>query len=764
MTLPPDDDWSDDRLDAAFAARAAATPATPVELADEVHRRIATAERLRVRWPWLAGAAAAVAIVVIVAGSSLIVSPQPSPSIPAAAASGQPPASSLPPDPSIDLLAALGGTRTVSEAIEVRDTGDDRELAIDGFLSPVPEGVRCRAEIGPVNPTLLKCPLDMQWLMEEPEQPFPSSPDGPATRLSFALVDAPVFAAFGEANMSPVPVVLIGHFNDRRANLCDRLRYCLETFMVDRVVEVDGEELEVSTARRITTTTKDLADDVDALAIGAAPGAIVVSRQLLGVGDAIDIEPVLANDGVVPNWDPSAPFWLVTAVDLADDVPIARTFGLIDGSNWFAEITNESAIYLERTGPPPASGAPPVMPSGDPSAFDGAPTSILGIPVRDIPSIQRDRAAAMDQLGRDEFAIRAWYLGPNPAVSCTEAPPPIREPRPPCDEARHWLLDDPSQFGVEPGQSRSNPSLDHYTPVLNPLLPIDVAFEVGETWREGVPSPRPVIVLGHFADHRVDTYAGNLYFVIDALAWTPDRSIGSFDRVVRLTTSATEDVGAVLDRIVAVDPRVAVATWVAVADAADFVRMDRRTTQMPEFASGAPVWMVARLIHDQRDDRERLGVVWGFTADNGSRVWFEECPDCSPDLGTTLDIVDLDENTPLVRVFDYSQAITSVGRATGLSGLSWQQPHGNTTDFLDVAQGRTPREVVLRWMSPADCPGPWNITVHRVDDERFDGNDIYISPSIRGEGCEGETITRRIVIEFEDPVDIDRIEGPSCCG
>ena len=116
-------------------------------------------------------------------------------------------------------------------------------------------------------------------------------------------------------------------------------------------------------------------------------------------------------------------------------------------------------------------------------------------------------------------------------------------------------------------------------------------------------------------------------------------------------------------------------------------------------------------------------------------------------------------NTPLVRVYDYDQSIVVVGPANGLSGLDWQKPEGNATDYLDFARGRTSRELVLRWRSPSTCDVPWDVTVRRSEEYG-----IYISPSIRGEGCSGETVTRRIVIEFEDPVDMDRIQGPSCCG
>ena len=774
MTTPPGGDWGDDRLDAAFTARAAAAPATPSDLADEVLASTVRSDRRARPWPGLAVSGAVATLVVVLAGSLLLKENGPAPG-----ASNSPASTHAAPtdEPQLAILEAFGDPLTVTEALEVRDgQHGDREIAVRGFLLLGPT-LACGV-LGHQNPIIRRCTASA-GVMEHPAEQVEvatdqgvvqvTRPGEPSFHASFTLVGEPQLPtpAGGDASTS-WPVVLIGHFHDRRAAQCEaeqreaeQREACGRSFVVDRVVEVNGDPLPVSTHRLTSAATKDSAGVVDALAIGAAPESIVVSRQLLEVGDLEGVEPVLANDATISAWgDRSAPFWLVTTVDLADDVPIARTFALIDGSDWFAEVTAEGAVYLERSAPEPSAQAQPNLPSADPSTFDGAPTSILGIPVRGISSIQRDRAAAMDELGRTEFAIRAWYQAPNPAVVCDELPPQIHEPRPPCDEARHWLLDDPSQLGHEPGQLRLNPALDHYTPVINPLLPIDVAFDVGETWSGGMPSPRPVIVLGHFNDHRVDTYAGNLYFVIDALAWTPDRPVGSLDTVVRLTATATEDVDAVLGRIAAINERDAVATWVTVADAADFVRIDGRSGSMPEFTTGAPVWMVARLVHDKRDGRQRLAVMWGWTADGGSRVWWEECPDCGPELGTTLDIVDLDANTPLVRVFDYDQAISSVGPATGLSGLSWQQPHGNATDWIDVAHGRTAREVVLRWFSPSCDDVTWNVKVHEYTE-----SEIYLSPYTRNEQCEGDDrVVRRILIEFEDPIDIETISGPSCCG
>jgi hypothetical protein len=750
----PESDWTEERLEAAFAARAAAAPTTPPQLGDDVLVHLPPRGSSGERWRWvsLIAAAIAVAVVVGIGGLPDAKPAQPGLAAPSAAASDSTSASDGPatPTPASAVLAALGDPLTVSEALAVRVSGDRyREIRVRGYLSHAPV-IYCPLVVGPGNPTIITCPANWQWLMEQLETIGSNGPAGPAIHASFALVEPPL--PLGQTSDPPVQVELIGHFNDRRASLCDAMNACEETFVVDRTLEVGGNPMPVRTINHTGRDLKDIDEDLDALVAGAAPGAVVLSRQVVEIKPSFAIEPVLADDPVLSAWDPAGPLWLVIAVDLRPAGAIARTFALIDGSDWFAEVTANGAKYLDRTAVTPSDGPQPQLPTGDPSAFDAAPTSMLGIPVRNIATLEAMRATSMDQLGRAEQAVRAWYLGPPPGISCTSIVPAIHPPTPPCDEARHWLLDDPHQYGVEQGQLRLNPAADHLPPVLNPLFAIDVAFDVGETWHDGVPVPRPVIVLGHFADHRVDTYAGNLYFVIDALAWTPNRPAGSLDSVVRLTSSATEDVAAVLGRIAEVAPKEAVATWVTVVDASDFAELDRRSMEMPEFTSGVPVWLVARLAPDERDGR--LAVEWAWTADHGQRVWRTECADCSPDLATTLDV---DVDGTLVRVFDYDQVITSAGTSDGLSGLDWHQPHGNATDSMDVARGRTDREVVLRWRTN-DCGATWSLTVGRFTEGR-----VYFSPSI-SEECNGDPVVLGIVLEFKDAVDIDKIDGPSCCG
>ena len=674
------------------------------------------------------------------------------------------------PDPTSALIAALGEPLTVQDALAVRDSvSPDREIVVNGFLSPLP-ALPCPAVLRPRNPTRIDCPASFQWLMAEPETVMTvgagtsngGPPKGPAFHPSLALVEAPTVPLPQDGGVTPPPVVLVGHFHDRRAVLCDPAdrATCRQTFVVDRVAAVNGAQLAPRTQRLSDAGPKDLEEDVDALVAGLAPDAIVESRQLVPIGQVIGIEPILANDDFIPFvGNPASLVWLVTAVDLRGGVPIARTFALIDGSNWFAEITADGAVMHERRGTVgPSDGVGPVAPSADPAAFDSAPDSILGIQVRDIATVNRDRRAVLDDLGRDEMAIRAWYVAPRADITCDEPIAAIHPPLPPCDGARHWLLDDPAQFGVEPGQSRRDP--ENWPTVLNPLLPVDVPFAAPSTWLGDVPNPQPVIVLGHFLDNRVDTYAGSNYFVIDALAWTPDGP-KPIDSVSRLTSAAAEDPSAVLARLAKASPSgAAVATWATVVDAADFAALEpRNAREMPEFTTGPPVWIVRRLVHGEMDGRQRLAIEWAYTADGGDRVWLTETPDSHVDLATTIDLSDLDARTSLVRVLDYDRQIASIRTTAGLGTLDWTRVGPDPLVGLDVARGRSDREVAIRWRG-SRCSSTWQIGVQNLPDGQ-----ILVEPRTFGGDCGNDAVVRRILITFDRPIDVDRIRtGDPCCG
>lgn len=408
-------------------------------------------------------------------------------------------------------------------------------------------------------------------------------------------------------------------------------------------------------------------------------------------------------------------------------------------------LASASAPGAQAPGASPTASA---IPSADPGAFASAPSSVLGMPVVTIAAVMEERQASLDSLGRDEFAIRAWYVAPDPEAVCDAPLPAIHEPTPPCDAGRAWLLDDPEQYGVAIGQPHGTRTF--LPSALNPLLPIDVPFAAPGTWQGGSPTPQPIVVLGHFEDNRVRVNAGNLYFVADALAWSPLGAPDSLDSIVRLTDQATEAPDRILARAAQVSPNVAIASWATVVASADFAKLDPDAAQsMPEFTTGAPVWIVRRLVPGVVDGRSRVAIEWAWTADHGARVWWTETPDSPPDLGTTLDLHGIDARTDEVRVFDYDEQIAGVRTVAGLGSVAWKDVLPGL-DGLQVARGRSSREVALRW-SAGRCHRDWRVLVEDIHGK------IHITAMTFGDPCENDLVKREIVIVFDQPVALDQI-------
>lgn len=387
-----DGDWDDDRLRAAFLARAATAPSPPADLALETVARL-DKPRQGFRWPALAAAGAAVALVALLGAGAALRPLQSGPSGTPGLTTGDPSATAS----TDDVLDAIRDPIDVAAALSVRDgsSGDrDREIQVKGFLSPL-FALPCPMNLETSNPTHVRCPESFQYVMEDPEPLAMSSaggfdlrpPVGPSFQPSFALVEPPLAPAGGDVGGSPVPVVVLGHFHDRRAVLCapaDRAT-CEGTFVVDRVVEVAGTAIPVKTIARTDAAPKDIEADVDALVGHVASKAIVESRRLVPIGEVIPLEPILTDDQVIPYVaNPRTIAWIITTADLVEGTPRARTFLLLDGSNWFAEVTADGAALLGRVLPTPAGSEQPGPTEPQPVATfeiadQGSPTNVVRV-------------------------------------------------------------------------------------------------------------------------------------------------------------------------------------------------------------------------------------------------------------------------------------------------------------------------------------------------------------------------------------------------
>jgi hypothetical protein len=361
-------DWTDERLAAAFAARAASTPPATADLTALMSAAFRAAPgRSTFGWPRLAaslvGAAAAVVLVALALAGPLITT-RPTGSGPVGSSGAATPAASGGPSTPGDAISDLTTHPiSVSQAIAVRDRGiDDRELAMAGYLSPSPI-IYCPARFSTPNPTLLECPESFSWLMEGDEQlqtrtgsgvPM-GPPTGPALHPSFALVTPPTRPTDGSELAPNASVVLIGHFDDRRARLCraetEAAIRCVDAFLVDRVALLDGLTQPIDT--RLDNTRYDAASqsevsvdprsavtEIDRLVQEEAPSDSILSRQLITGERLASVEPALRGT----TFAGADLIWLVTTLHVADDGPVSRTWLIVDGAT--------SSFEVSASGPP----------------------------------------------------------------------------------------------------------------------------------------------------------------------------------------------------------------------------------------------------------------------------------------------------------------------------------------------------------------------------------------------------------------------------
>jgi hypothetical protein len=516
-------DWPDERLASTFAARASGVR-VPTDLASETVALIRSTPRKRIartRLGLVFGIAAGLAIVTAL-GSASVLAPKPT-NVP-------PPAL-----PSVVELPMI----SVSEAIAVRDGGfDDREIAVSGwYASPGP--VPCPAppfDQRP-NPTRPWCPMTLTWLTEQREQP--KGPGSAALNPSLALVDASVLPNDADEVVS---VVFIGHFDDRRAEFCPAEEDCADTFVVDRIDQVDGRDIPTSSVREVevivngTTAALDPVQtemSIDSAVKRVDPGLQVLSRRLLTPDRLALSEPSYATTS--PRLGALVPelVWLVVALPQLNSAgrAVARTFLVPDvaiGS--IVEITREGEVLARPTATPNPSPRPTAAP----------PTTVVGQPISVAEAIER-RDGHLDDT---EIAVHASWVDHSASLRC--GPRLVRAS--PLEGCRWIRLFDESPTDPDGLDDPNGPELQ---PVL------DAAAFVAPGLALPANDATEVIAIGHFDDHRAGSCMANgcrFLFVVDALldpsnpeldveaieAFRPDRSataVASTTEVLRFASS-----------------------------------------------------------------------------------------------------------------------------------------------------------------------------------------------------------------------------------
>lgn len=362
MTQP---EWDDERLAATFHDRFDG-PA-PDGVARSIQDAIAgvTPDQSRSRrgdaktWAGSVAAVLVVAVSAAVVGSMLLRpagAPVASSSGATSTADPSTPGTTPVPATGADVPASVQGMDvvTVSDALAVRDGGvDDRELAVSGWFTPIGP-IPCPYPGELTSPIQLRCPDSMVWMTEAPEALFHRTansetmkpPDGPGLNPDLDGIDrqwVPSQPAVGES--VPVAVVFVGHFDDRRAELCPAAEQaeCRDRFVVDRVAWVDGVEQPLSDAISVDgTPVRSTLDEILAIVARETTDSPVLSVVTADDANIRWIEPEL--------WSGHGPGRMV-AIPVAWVVRVleggrAVTYAVRDGTDMIWEMTADGPVQV----------------------------------------------------------------------------------------------------------------------------------------------------------------------------------------------------------------------------------------------------------------------------------------------------------------------------------------------------------------------------------------------------------------------------------
>jgi hypothetical protein len=499
----PGEPWDDVRLEAAFEARAARSMA-PVELAAAtaatLRRRPARRSPSRLAMDW----AAAFALVVVATGGLVLLvnsdgkAPGTSPDGTTPEPTTLPAPSETPTDGSSTPEAVIGlPVMSVSDAIAIRDAGiDDREIAVRGWYAPYYPTRACGfpTRLEPVSPLQAGCPDDRLWLMQDPEPVITATGSGISWRGPTGPAINPEFDEIDMSWVQPIDdvarleeLVVVGHFDDRRSNLCPRAEQdvCRERFVVDRVSWVDGETLPTSVLDLFqeqppATPFADVKAALDRIT-GGAP--VLSAIRVDGPIGLASVEPSLGT-GQANLIDHDA-LWVVRV--LASEG--AATYLLVDGSDAFYQMdATGTATEVSATGP----STPPVA------------DTVLGRPVLSVP----EAIALRDAPTTEEIVVRGWALRSSSVYDCAIHMDP-HHPLVPFCQPPVFLMERPE---TQVSTTTAGPSIPM---LIGPDAHNDVA----------IPSVNAVevIAIGHFLDHRWPTCPGayqaecQVEFVVDQL-------------------------------------------------------------------------------------------------------------------------------------------------------------------------------------------------------------------------------------------------------
>jgi hypothetical protein len=158
------------------------------------------------------------------------------------------------------------------------------------------------------------------------------------------------------ATPSPA-VVVIGHFDDRRAAQCPAdAEACRDQFVVDRICWVDGTELEISVLDELGGPTASTPHVVAGAVEEVAPGWPILSAITIPGGRLPEVEPLFATIDDDFQLKGKYALWVVRTV--ISDQPV--TFLVVDGTTETYRMTPEGRV--EAVGDTAGSSAGPQNP------------------------------------------------------------------------------------------------------------------------------------------------------------------------------------------------------------------------------------------------------------------------------------------------------------------------------------------------------------------------------------------------------------------
>jgi hypothetical protein len=344
----PQDPWSAERLEAAFQARARQheAPAGLTPAVVEAVRHAGAPPAQGRPWASLVPLAAALSLLAVVLGGPLLAGRSP--------VSTDPPSSVAPSASDVDERVFGLPVIDVRAAAAIRDAGvDDRALAVRGWLAF--DGIECPAVgPGPVSPLQLGCDGERRALLASPDVGlvgYGADPD-PSVLLQALLDWAPDVPPSQLAEL-----VVVGHFDDRRATLCppDELQACRDRFVVDRLVAVDGREVADRPVDQDIGAHRSL-EEVESAVTAVAPTSTILSATPYRGDGLYRVEPGLdrpmlggADDGAMT----FLPVWRVQALD---DGRVS-TFLVTDRWLDVSRVGADNRAELLASGPRPSGDA-----------------------------------------------------------------------------------------------------------------------------------------------------------------------------------------------------------------------------------------------------------------------------------------------------------------------------------------------------------------------------------------------------------------------